>query len=421
MAIARASRSSSSRPSRRAASGSRSPTRSGRRRLPGASGSVAAVAPGVTAARSRRAVPSASVVTAHAVPTERSAGIDVLERGRGDERLRQRRDPADEVRPPLRVQLREHVVEQQQRRAAVERREQVELRELEGEDRGPLLAPRRERGERPAAHLEHEVVAVRPDQRRAVPDLLVGRLREASARARRGRTRRGAAARSSRTPSARRPSPPRRARSPRGPRRAGPARASSSRWRSSRTAVPASSRVASQKRSSARVACSSRIAPQQAVALLERPSVGGEVPARRPASAGRRARSRASRRSDGEPATSSISSGANITVRSTPASAAAPARDAVDADPLAGAAAGRPDEGDLDGVALLGRRPRPTDARLDPGQLLGPSGRARPRRSVRWERPQASRTIASSRLVLPAALGPHTSCGPASKTASSAA
>ena len=45
---------------------------------------------------------------------------------------------------------REHVVEQEQRRPAVEGRQQVELGELEGEDRGPLLAPRGERRQRRA-------------------------------------------------------------------------------------------------------------------------------------------------------------------------------------------------------------------------------------------------------------------------------
>jgi hypothetical protein len=38
---------------------------------------------------------------------------------------------------------------------------------------------------------------------------------------------------------------------------------------------------------------------------------------------------------------------------------------------------------------------------------------------VRCERPQASRTIASRRLVFPAAFGPHTMCGPGPKVASS--
>ena len=117
--------------------------------------------------------------------------------------------------------------------------------------------------------------------------------------------------------------------------------------------------------------------------------------------------SSAARRSDGDPMTSSISSGANSTTRS-----------------------GRP--------RALGRRPTPltrirlrpprpvgtrartiatsrtsrADAAFDAGEVVGPSGSARRRRVVRCERPQPSSAIASSRLVLPAAFGPQTSCGP---------
>ena len=53
-------------------------------------------------------------------------------------------DPPDEVRPPVRVELAEDVVEQEERRPAVELGQQVELGQLEGEDRRPLLAARRE-------------------------------------------------------------------------------------------------------------------------------------------------------------------------------------------------------------------------------------------------------------------------------------
>ena len=62
--------------------------------------------------------------------------------------------------------------------AAVERGQQVELGELEGQDRRALLAARRESGEVTTAELERDVVAMRPDERGAVPDLLVGRLDE---------------------------------------------------------------------------------------------------------------------------------------------------------------------------------------------------------------------------------------------------
>ena len=72
--------------------------------------------------------------------------VEVVERRGGHERLRQRRDPADEVRAALRVQLRKDVVEQQKWRLAVQGREQVELGKLEREDRSPLLAARCEPG-----------------------------------------------------------------------------------------------------------------------------------------------------------------------------------------------------------------------------------------------------------------------------------
>src|SRR4029079_13026709 len=62
---------------------------------------------------------------------------------------------------------------------AVECRDDVELGQLEGEDRGPLLATRGEGRQIPAVELEDEVVTVRPDQRRSVPDLLLGGLGQA--------------------------------------------------------------------------------------------------------------------------------------------------------------------------------------------------------------------------------------------------
>ena len=61
---------------------------------------------------------------------------------------------------------------------------------------------------------------------------------------------------------------------------------------------------------------------------------------------------------------------------------------------------------------------RPTRASIRASS--SPQRTSSPSVVVRWLRPQASSTIASSRLVLPAALGPQTSCGPGSNTASSA-
>ena len=73
--------------------------------------------------------------------------IEVVEGRRRDERLGQLRDPPDEVRPPVRVELAEDVVEQEEGRAAVELGQQVELGQLEREDRRALLAARGEAGE----------------------------------------------------------------------------------------------------------------------------------------------------------------------------------------------------------------------------------------------------------------------------------
>ena len=53
-----------------------------------------------------------------------------------------------------------------------------------------------------------------------------------------------------------------------------------------------------------------------------------------------------------------------------------------------------------------------TRARSVPQRISSPSD------DVRCDRPQASSTIASMRLVLPAALGPHTRCGPGPKATS---
>src|SRR5258708_11043860 len=50
-----------------------------------------------------------------------------------------------------------------------------------------------------------------------------------------------------------------------------------------------------------------------------------------------------------------------------------------------------------------------------------PQRTSSPSAEVRWERPQASRTIASRRVVLPAAFGPTISCGPGPNATSSAA
>ena len=59
--------------------------------------------------------------------------------------------------------------------------QQVQLGELERQDRGALLAARGERRQFALAADEHDVVAVWPDQRRAVPHLLLTRVDETAA------------------------------------------------------------------------------------------------------------------------------------------------------------------------------------------------------------------------------------------------
>src|SRR5688572_10288483 len=80
------------------------------------------------------------------------------------------------MRSPERIELAEDVVQEEQGWPAVELREEVQLGELEGKDRGPLLPARSEPGEIAAGQVERNVVAMRPDHRRAVPYLLVGRV-----------------------------------------------------------------------------------------------------------------------------------------------------------------------------------------------------------------------------------------------------
>ena len=103
----------------------------------------------------------------------RSSSVVVVTNACGSAAIRRTRCDA-----AVRVELAEDVVEEQERRAAVERGQDVELGELEGQDRRPLLAARGEARQVAAVELEDEVVAMRPDQRRAVPDLLLGGLGE---------------------------------------------------------------------------------------------------------------------------------------------------------------------------------------------------------------------------------------------------
>jgi len=96
--------------------------------------------------------------------------------GRGDHGLAAARQRGEKRRTPLRVELAEDVVEEEQGRTAVELGEQVELGELEGQDRGALLAARGEPGQVASGQVEAAIptnasgshmVAVTADGKRA--------------------------------------------------------------------------------------------------------------------------------------------------------------------------------------------------------------------------------------------------------------
>ena len=146
---------------------------------PGASAGAAGSSRGPV--RSRRPGVTAPRATCDAATSagSRSSSVVVVTNACGSAA-----DAAHQVRAAVRVQLGEHVVEEQQRRAAVDRREHVQLRELERQDRGPLLAARGEPREVATVELEGEVVAMRPDERGPVPQLLLRGLRQAASQRR---------------------------------------------------------------------------------------------------------------------------------------------------------------------------------------------------------------------------------------------
>ena len=154
-------------PEPRAASGRRSPIRSiGRAATsPDAPDEGSSRAPADRSAGPTSVAPSGPASTAQLEPAARRPGVEVAERRRRDERLGQLGDPPDEVGAPVRIELAEHVVEQEERRAIVERGQDVELGQLEGEDRRALLAARGEPGE--VAPLELERRGRRGGARRA--------------------------------------------------------------------------------------------------------------------------------------------------------------------------------------------------------------------------------------------------------------
>ena len=230
--------------------------------------------------------------------------IEVVQGRRRHERLGQLGDPPDEVRAALRVELAEDVVEQEQRRPAVERREQVELGQLEGQDRRPLLAARGEAGQVAAARARRRgrrgagrsaSSRSRPPSRRSRPGAGPGRRWIVSP---------GAGARSSRSAASAGPPP--------GRSRDGPTSGSASRLegarrrRRRRAAAGLEQRVVPEAEL---VAAGLLLAdrPQQAVALLEGPPVGRQVgavgrrPAGRPAGRARSGAGPASRRRGASP------------------------------------------------------------------------------------------------------------------------
>ena len=91
----------------------------------------------------RREASPAAVVVGADLPGRRGLDegwVEVVERRRRDEGLGELGDPPDEVGAPIRIELGEDVVEEQEGRAAVLGGQEVELSELECQDRGPLLA-----------------------------------------------------------------------------------------------------------------------------------------------------------------------------------------------------------------------------------------------------------------------------------------
>ena len=152
----------------------------------------------------------------------------------------------------------------------------------------------------------------------------------------------------------------------------GPAISTSSRWRSSRTAVAGleQGRVPEAQLGARRLLLPDE--PEEAVALLEGPPVGGEVPR-----IGRRALAGhaveglpAQRRGAGDE--QHLLGGEQHGPEHAREGGGA-ARDPVHADALANASARGLHERDLEGVAILGRRSRPTHPRLNAGQLTAPA------------------------------------------------
>ncbi len=236
---------------------------------------------------------------------------------------------------------------------------------------------------------------MRSDQRRAVPDLLLGRLGQPAGKRGPDRFARAVPARSSRSEGSARAPP--RGRSRDGLPRSGSAIDSSRRSRPATTAAPAVEQggVPEPQLVPARLLLADR--PEQAVALLERPAVGRQV-----GRVGRRAAGGQLSRAPPGAGTASRRSGASPRARTgrpgaCPARLGCPAGHAVDPDPLALTAAALAQEGNLDGRAAAGRAA--VDDPLDPGHRRTPadqlgvgrrSGASGPRRAARSPRAGSS-------------------------------
>ena len=268
-------------------------------------------------------------------------------------------------------------------------------------------------GEVAAAELEDEVVAVRPDERRAVPDLLLGRLGQAPgervARRLAGEWRRVRLV-AQRQARRRRPPPGRSRRGP--PPAARPATSSSRRRSATIAAAGVEERAVPEAQLVARRALLAD-RPQQAVALLERPAVRRRGRRRRPASRSRPAGRATARRSDGEPAISSISSGAKRTTRRSPARPAARRPSPLTRIRLRPAVPVAPARtiGDLDACRA---RPSPR-----PGRGRVPQRMSSPSVVVRCDRPQAEQDHRLEEARLAGRVRAPTRCGPGPNVASS--
>ena len=319
--------------------------------------------------RPRRVTPTTSQPAGLHAPRGRgrtSAGVEVGERGRGHERLRQPADASHQVRPTLRIELAEHVVEEQQgrvgRRSA---RQQVELGELPAPGSrcaaGRVRRTRRGPGRRARTPTSSRCgpTSVAPFHS-SFSAVSASRRRSASSGVSSGG---GSALRDGRAASA----DPRPARSPRGrPRAARRARrASSVRQRTMRPPSATTTLVPE-----AQLVAAGRLladAPQQVVALGRAPGRRWPSLAAAVGASWATSVSRLVRRSDGEPTTSSMSSGAKTHGPECARERRRPARHAVDPDPLADAPGGaaRADQHHLDRVpAARACRPRvPRDGR----------------------------------------------------------